>query len=93
MFAHFLVNFLAVKLIATCNIRYLKSKSVLGIQLSRNFDTGSNPAHFLVNFLAVNLIATCNIRYLKSKAFLCIQSSRNLNTGSYFCTFFGKFSI
>ena len=41
IFAHCLVNFLAIKLIATSNIKHLKGKYVIGIQSSINLNTGS----------------------------------------------------
>ena len=42
-FAHFLVNFLAIKLKATCNIRHLNNKcyNVIGIGSIKNLNTGS----------------------------------------------------
>ena len=85
-FAQFLVDFLAMKLIATCNIRHLNNEclNVIGIGSIKILIQAHIFAHFLVNFLAMKLIATCNM--------IGIGSIKNLNTGSYFCTFFGEFS-
>jgi hypothetical protein len=50
--AHFLVNFLAIKLIATCNIRHLNSKcpNVIGIGSIKNPSTGSYFCTFFGEF-------------------------------------------
>ena len=43
IFAHFLVNFLAINLIATCNIRHLNNKclNVIGIGSIKDLNTDS----------------------------------------------------
>ena len=57
-FAQFLVDFLAMKLIATCNIRHLNIKCpiVIGIVSIKNLNTGSYFCTFFGEFSSKKMV-------------------------------------